>query len=304
MFALVASSIVAYLLSRRLVRRLERLSDAANSLRAGHFETRVPEEGNDEVSQLQHSFNGMATDLERTMGELKAERDRVSGLLESRRQLVAGVSHELRTPVATVRGYLDSAVRRDGALPADLHQDLETAQRELGRLQTMIEDLFTLARADLGRLELRLAPTDISALVRAQVETARPLAWQQRQVQLSAEASGEPSLAVADAQRVAQIVSNLLSNAVRHTPPGGLVVASVEAESGWVNVRVRDTGEGIAAEDVPRIWERFYRGRAGDAGLGLALVKELTESMAGEVSVESVVDQGSTFTVRLPAYRD
>jgi signal transduction histidine kinase len=225
----------------------------------------------------------------------------VSGLLESRRQLVAGVSHELRTPVATVRGYLDSAVRRDGALPDDLHHDLETAQRELGRLQMMIEDLFTLARADVGRLELRLAPTDIGSIVGGQVATAQPLAWRQRQVQLEAETPQE-AMALADAQRVAQIVSNLLSNAVRHTPPGGLVVASVSADSEWVTMTVRDTGEGIAEENLPRIWERFFRGRDGDAGLGLALVKELTESMGGTVAVESTPEQGSTFTVRLPSY--
>src|SRR5262249_21347357 len=165
-FALVAASIVGYVLARRLVRRLEQLSASAEALRGGNLAVRVPVAGSDEVSQLQQSFNSMAANLERTMGDLAAERDRVTGLLEAQRQLVAGVSHELRTPVATVRGYLESALHRDGALSADLKADLDTAEREAQRLEGLIDDLFTLSRAQVGRLELRLEPTDVGALVR------------------------------------------------------------------------------------------------------------------------------------------
>jgi signal transduction histidine kinase len=154
------------------------------------------------------------------MGDLKRARPRL-GLLEARRQLVAGVSHELRTPVATVRGYLESALRRDGALPTGVRSDLDTADREVTRLEALIDDLFTLSRAEVGRLELRPAPTDVGALVRGLVETQAPLAWQQRRVQVLAEVPPQGPSGLVDAQRTAQIVSNLLSNAVRHTPPGG-----------------------------------------------------------------------------------
>jgi signal transduction histidine kinase len=302
-FALVAASLVGYFLSRRLVKRLEQLSTSAERLRGGDLSVRVPVAGEDEVSDLQRSFNSMAADLQRTLGDLAAERDRVTGLLEAQRQLVAGVSHELRTPVATVRGYLESALHRDGALPADLKADLDTAEREAGRLEGLIDDLFTLSRAQVGRLELRLEPTDIGALVRSQTETHGALAWRQRQVQVVAEVPPTGAVALADAQRVTQIVSNLLSNAIRHTPPGGIVAASVRSVDDSVCIEVRDTGEGIPAEALPRVFERFYRGSNSQAGggLGLTLVKELSESMGGSVEAHSTVGEGTTFTVRLPA---
>ena len=301
-FALASSSLLAYVLSRRLVHRLEGLARAAEALRSGRLAVRVPVGGRDEIAELQQSFNAMATDLERSLGELAAERDRVSGLLHARRQLVAGVSHELRTPVATLRGYLESALRRDGSVPTDLHADLEIMQNELGRLQRLIDDLFMLARAEVGRLELRPEPTDAGALARRLVATQAPLAWRQRRVELVAEIPDHPPLAWVDAQRLEQILSNLLSNAVRHTPPGGLVAVTVAEESEHVRVDVRDTGAGIPPEDLPHVFERFYRGgdRSGGAGLGLALVKELTEGMGGTVWAASTPGEGSCFSVRLP----
>jgi signal transduction histidine kinase len=306
-FALASSSLLAYLLSRRLVHRLEQLGRAAEALRAGQLSARVPAGGSDEVGQLQQSFNAMATDLERTMRALGAEHNRVAGLLEARRQLVAGVSHELRTPVATVRAYLESALRNREAMSSDLGADLETMEREMTRLQGLIDDLFMLARAEVGRLELRSEPIDVGALARRLVETQAPLAWRQRRVELVAEAPDGQPRAWVDAQRLEQILSNLLSNAVNHTPPGGLVAVAVAAEPDDVRVDVRDTGEGIAPEDLPRVFERFYRGRGDDArggvGLGLALVKEFTEAMGGTVQVDSTPGEGSRFTVRLPFHQ-
>jgi signal transduction histidine kinase len=301
-FALASSSLVAYLLSRRLVGRLERLGRAAESLAAGDLTCRVEEGPADEVGQLARRFNHMAADLQRTLHELKAERDRVAALLKARRQLVASVSHELRTPVATVRGYLESALRRGAAETSDL----ETMERELGRLQRLIEDLFTLSRAEVGQLELRPAPTDVGAVVRQLVDTVGPLAWGQRRVQVFAEVAPDLPPARADPERLEQVVSNLLANAVRYTAPGGLVAAAVCAEPDAIRIEVRDTGEGIAPEDLPRVFERFYRGPSADeerrdgAGLGLALVKELAEAMGGSVEAASVPGEGSRFTVRLP----
>jgi signal transduction histidine kinase len=302
-FALVSSSLVAYLLSRRLVRRLERLGKAAESLAAGDLSQRV-DAGADEVGQLAQRFNNMAADLERTLGDLRAERDRVAGLLDQRRQLVANASHELRTPVATVRGYLESALARPDELPDGLRTDLATMEHELSRLQQLIDDLFALSQAAVGRLSMRLEPTDAGAVVKRLVETTAPLAWRQRQVQVLGEYEQDTPLARADAQRLEQIVSNLLGNAVRHTPPGGLVAAVVSTEPALVRVDVRDTGEGITADEVPHLFERFFRGNgqngAAGAGLGLALVKELTEAMGGSVEANSTPGEGSCFTIRLP----
>jgi signal transduction histidine kinase len=179
-------------------------------------------------------------------------------------------------------------------------------EQEIARLQRLIEDLFTLSRAAVGRLALRLEPTDVGAVVRRLVETTAPLAWRQRRVQVLAEMASEVAPARADEQRLEQIVSNLLTNAVRHTPPGGLVAAAVTADAHAVRVEVRDTGEGILPEDLPHVFERFYRGRQGDApsgaGLGLALTKELAEAMGGSVEAASTPGEGSCFTVRLPRW--
>lgn len=299
------AALISFLVLRRTTRRLEELAAAAGALRAGNLAARVPVDGQDEVGRLQADFNAMAADLERTLGELQGERDRVAGLLEARRQLVASVSHELRTPVATVRGYLESALRRGGSPRAVLWADLETMEQEVERLQRLIEDLFALSRAEVGRLELRLEPTDVGAVVHRLVSTLAPLAWQQRRVQMLAEVVSALPPARADAERLEQVASNLLSNAVRHTPPGGLVAAAVSADANFVRVEVRDTGEGIATEDLPHVFERFYRGssdgeRRDGAGLGLALVKELTEAMGGSAEAASRPGEGSCFTVRLP----
>ena len=302
-FALISSSVVAYLLSRRLVRRLERLGQAAQALAAGDLTQRV-EDGSDEIGQLARQFNSMAADLERTLGELRAERDRVTGLLDERRQLIASASHELRTPVATLRGYLESALARQAELPEGMAADLDIMHREVLRLQSLIEDLFVLSQAAVGRLSLRLEPTDASAVVKRLVETSAPLAWRQRRVQLLSDVADAVPAARADEQRLEQIVSNLLGNAIRHTPPGGLVAAAVCSENGHVRLEVRDTGSGIAAADLPHVFERFFRGRSTNgeagAGLGLALVKELSEAMGGSVEARSTVGEGSTFVVRLP----
>jgi two-component system sensor histidine kinase BaeS len=130
------------------------------------------------------------------------------------------------------------------------------------------------------------------------------VAWERGRVEVLATPPTPPLRVLADSGRLEQVVGNLVANAVRHTPPGGLVVLSAAAAGDAVSIEVKDTGEGIAAEDLPHIWERFYRGAgapAGGAGLGLALVKELSEAMGGAVDVESTPDQGSVFVVRLPA---
>jgi signal transduction histidine kinase len=303
---LLPAVLISFLVLRPTTRRLEDLAATAGALRSGDLAARVAVGGEDEVGRLQADFNAMAADLERTLRDLQGERDRVAGLLEARRQLVASVSHELRTPIATVRGYLESTLGRDRVPPAELRADLETMQREVALLERLIEDLFALSRAEVGRLDLRLEPTDVSAIVQRLVETMAPLAWQQRRVQVIAEVTSDPPPARADAERLEQVVSNMLGNAVRHTPPGGLVAAAVSAEPESVRLEVRDTGEGIASEDLPHIFERFYRGASVDderrdgAGLGLALVKELTLAMGGSVEATSTPGEGSCFTVRLP----
>lgn len=302
------SALFSFIFARGMTRRLQTLTTATDALRAGNYTVRVPVSGEDEVAQLQANFNAMAADLERAVQQVQAERDTVAQLLTARRELIASVSHELRTPVATLRGYLESTVSHwNGTPPSTLRADLAIMERETIHLQALINDLFTLARAEVGKLDLHSEPIDISALARRIAATQAPLAWQRGRVEVVADTPPNPQLALADAGRLEQVVQNLLHNAIRHTPPGGIVALTVAPDpddAGMVRLQVNDTGEGIAAEDIPHIWERFYRGQAaqaeGGTGLGLALVKELTEAMRGTVTVESALGHGSCFTIRLP----
>jgi signal transduction histidine kinase len=301
---LPAALIIAFFSARRLTRRLDTLTHATHALRTKQYDTRIGVAGVDEVAQLQQNFNAMAGDLQHAIGAVQAERDAVQTLLDQRRQLIANVSHELRTPVATLRGYLDSTLEHwNGTPPASLPHDLQVMQRETVRLQTLIDDLFTLAHAEASTLEFRPQRTDINQLVQRCVEAVAPQAWHTSKVEVVATLAPQQAHAHVDAARTEQILFNLLHNAIRHTSPGGIIAANVELETSMVVVAVRDTGEGIAPDALPHIWERFYRApnaHGSGAGLGLALVKELAETMGGTVAADSMVGEGSCFTVRLP----
>ncbi len=308
------SALFSYIFARRTTRRLDGVVQTARRFRNGDYRARVPVEGEDEVAQLQSDFNAMAETLEHTLQELRNERERVEGLLQSRRELVANVSHELRTPVATLRSYLETSVEGwNGAPPDELRTDLEVMHGEILRLQALIDDLFTLSRAEVNHLTLRVGPVDIQQLIHQRGAAVAPLAWHSGRVEVVADVPASLPLAQADPGRLDQVLMNLLWNAIRHTPPGGIVAitAAEEPEKPFLCIEVRDTGEGIGPEDLPHIWERFYRGttseesylsdeRRSGAGLGLALVKELTEAMHGSVQVTSTPGQGSCFRILMP----
>jgi signal transduction histidine kinase len=213
--------------------------------------------------------------------------------------LTAAISHELRTPAAVIAGYVD-ALRRD---EGDRERDLDTIAHEAQRLQAILNDLLTVSQAEAGRLSLTLTPTDLGAAVERAVQTFAPLAWEGQKVQVVAEV--EPGLppVPADELRLGQVLANLLHNALRHTPPGGVVAAAAARHGGAVRLSVSDTGEGIPPADLPHLWDRFYQSSdpahrpAAGAGLGLALVKELSDAMGATVGVESVMGEGSTFWV-------
>jgi signal transduction histidine kinase len=296
----------SYLFMRPIARRIQQLVEATSAMRAGNYQIRIPVTGENEIAQLQLDFNSMASDLERYVQALRDERDTVAALLQNRRQLIASVGHELRTPVATLRGYLESLRAHHADLaPATLEHDMEVMERETIRLEALIDDLFTLSQAEVGSLVLHCQPNDIATILQRVGDMVAPLAWEQNRVEVIIEPSHGLPLVLVDMHRVTQVVLNLVQNAIRHTPPGGLVVIDATCLQDAVAIRVRDTGEGIASDEVPHIWDRFYRGKAAGnrptdgAGLGLTLVKELTEAMGGSVAVESMQGIGSCFTITL-----
>jgi signal transduction histidine kinase len=300
---LPVSIAVSYFFARRIRRRLDALLDAAHAARDGDYNVQVLVTGHDEIARLQTDFNIMTANLKVNIDDLRGEREKVATLLNTRRELMANVSHELRTPIATVRAYLDSALRQ-GDNEGDITispDDLAVIQRETLRLQTLVDDLFALSRAEVDQLALKSVPMDGVALIQRVIETVAPLAWRINRVEIVAKLPPWLPQIIADEARLEQVLRNLIHNSLRHTPPGGLVIVSARESGGQAEIQVQDTGEGIPPEHLPHIWERYYRdAENGGTGLGLALVKSFVEAMHGQVGVTSVPSEGACFTIRLP----
>jgi signal transduction histidine kinase/type II secretory pathway pseudopilin PulG len=306
LFAFASSTMVSYFLSRRLVRRLEHLGLAAEAFAAGDLTRRVEAGSDDEVGELAVRFNTMADRLSETLEELAAEKRAVETTLQAKRDLVANVSHELRTPLASIRGHTESLLLRQAG-DAELRRYLEVIDRQSQQLNRLIDDLFLLSTTESGALSLVSRPLVLQDVIEEVVSGIQPIARAERRVQLLADVRPDLAQVMADRQRVAQILANLIRNAVRHTPEGGLVaVRAFDRDGRSAGVVVEDTGEGIPPDDLKHVFERFYRVDAsrdrgsGGAGLGLAIVRELVVAMGGEVTAESVPGEGSRFGFTLP----
>jgi signal transduction histidine kinase len=283
--AAVVAVLIALVAARRLARPIERLAGAAERIASGDLETRVPEHGPAELRALAQAYNAMAERL--------AEQDAV------RREFVVNAAHELRTPLTNLQGYLEAL--RDGVLPPD-PATFDSLREEVDRLTRLAASLDVLAGADGVRPLSR--PVDVAAMLRASAELVAP-SLARRSIGFQVDVS-EPLVVHARADELSQVVANLLQNAVRYTPTGGLVRIDATAAAGGITVRVANTGPGIPADDLPRVWERFYRveksrdRELGGAGVGLAIVKELVEGAGGRVGVTSK-DGWTTFWFDLPA---
>lgn len=303
LMVLVLALVIGYLLARHMTRRLERLTAATAGLSAGNLDRRVEVDSADEIGRLSTNFNTMATRLAERERALAAEAARSEALLRANRRLVADVSHELRTPLATLRGYIEALEQRyANCIPA---HDMEVIQGEVRRLTALIDDLFTLARAEAQQLPLTIEVVNAGDLARRLTDMIAPLSRRERQIELVAILPDHLPPIMADRARLEQVLLNLVQNALRHTPPGGIVAIEAAAGDDMVALTVADTGVGIPDDELPLVFDRFYRGdssrarETGGAGLGLALVRELVQAMGGTVVAESAPGRGSRFTVTL-----
>jgi len=291
-FATLASALTAVaasiLVTSRIVDPVRRLVSASRRLADGHYAERVPAGGSDELGDLATTFNDMAGALEAT------ER--------RRRDLIGDVAHELRTPIATLEGYLegllDGVVEPEPATWAKLHG-------EAGRLRRLVDDLQELSRAEARQISLAVEQVDPAEIVRAALDRLAP-SFAEKDLTLSTDIPERLPRVRTDPNRAIQVLSNLLTNALRYTPSPGEVHLAVRPISGAVEFSVRDSGVGIAQEDLPRVFERFYRvdksrSRAeGGAGIGLTIARALVETMGGSIRAESSGrGQGATFTFTL-----
>jgi signal transduction histidine kinase len=282
---ILAVASASFLLGGSILRAIERVRGASSALAHGDLAARAPEGGPAELADLARSFNEMAANVEE--------------LFDARRQLVAWASHDLRTPLASMQAMLEAL--EDGL--AEPEQYLPALREQVRTLGLLVDDLFELARIDAGVLtlelrELALGPLVESCLRGLEAEAAA------RQVTLSARRAGDGAIVRAAPEKVERVLYNLLANALRHTPSDGSVAVVVEPLPAEVRVSVEDTGEGLSAEAVRRMFDRFWRGDRsrppGGAGLGLAIARGLVEAQGGRIWAEPGPDGGARVSFTLP----
>ena len=292
MAVLAAGLAASYALARSITVPLRNLSRAAEQIEQGNFDQKVPLETKDEVGHLAAIFNRMAETLA------------VNTSL--RRQFLANIAHELRTPLAIIQGHLEGMV--DGVIEPSTEQ-LSSLHEEAIRLNRLITDLRDLSLAEVRQLALEKSITNINQIVSRALYMLKPLA-NAKEIRVNCTLDEKLPEIAADADRINQVFYNILVNAIRYSPAKGIVkVVTMSAElegRPWLKILVADNGPGIAQEDIPHIFDHFYRGdksrdrKSGGSGLGLAIVKQLVEIHGGRVAVESKLGEGSVFQILLP----
>ena len=288
--AVAAALAVSWYFGRRVQRSIASVSDAAAQIAAGRYGARVPDPRlGGEFTTLAATYNTLATRLEATE--------------TTRRRMLADLAHEMRTPLATVDAHLEAV--EDGVRPLD-RETLGVIRGSTQRLRRLAEDITAVSRAEEGDLEISPQPVEATALAQAAADGARDR-YTAKGLQLDVALDAAGTVRV-DPDRMAQVLGNLLDNALRHTARGGKVTLTCRRRGRWVEYILADTGDGVAPEHLPHLFDRFYRADSardrdrGGSGIGLSIAKALVEAHGGTITAASPgLGQGSTFTVRLPA---
>ncbi len=288
MGASTVSILVGILLSRQLLSPLSQLTRAIIAIKSGDLQQQVIVNTKDELEQLAEAFNQMSAELHRAN--------------QLRQQMTADIAHDLRTPLHVIAGYVEAM--RDGSLPATPER-FDAINNETNLLKRLVEDLRTLSIADAGELKLIIQDISPGELLQQIKDTFEPLAKEQN-IQIQIETSANvPDLHI-DRERMIQVLSNLVSNALRYTPAGGTITLGIQSSQDVVMLIVQDTGAGIPQDQIDKVFERFYRVDEarheiqGELGLGLAIVKSIVEAHSGTIQVTSQPGEGATFTITLP----
>jgi signal transduction histidine kinase len=289
--AALGSALLLFGLLFALVRRvgvpLGDVTEAAHRLAAGDFSTRVPVRGSRPIRMVGSAFNSMA-------GRLEAQE-------RQRRELMADIAHELRTPLTIIQGRLEGLL--DGVYPRD-DRHLNELLEDTRLLSRLVEDLRTLANADSGAVALQKELTDVVSLTEDVVASLSADSVR-RNVQVRVDAPIDPAVIPVDPLRLREVLMNLLSNALHYTPSGGVVSLRIFYANAGATISIADTGTGIAPEDLPKIFDRFYKERASrGSGLGLAISKSLIALHGGDIRAESTPGRGTTITITLPSPDD
>lgn len=303
--AFLPAVLIAALAARWISRRFATIMAHATELARGNFRARLSETGSSEFGQLAATLNETAANLQKTVEQLEHEHTELERVERIRKDFVINVSHELRTPLASIQGYTETLM--DGALadPAHNMRFLGIIRHNAERLARLTEDLLTLSRIEQKRQRLEFTSCAVGSLIEEALDVVKPIA-EKKQIHLQLDEAPADLQAWCDPEAVLQVLSNLLDNAVKYTPEGGRISAGARQTGRFAELYVRDTGIGIPAEDLPRLFERFYRvdkarsRELGGTGLGLSIVKHLVAAQNGAVRVESRPNLGSTFFFTLP----
>lgn len=288
LFSLLMAMLIAWWIARTLLEPVKRVAAATHRLASGDYSSRVAVASDDEVGQLARDFNQLAYTLERNE--------------QMRREFMADVSHELRTPLSVLRGELEAI--EDGVRSLDQNA-MKSLQGEVSMLSKLVDDLYELSLADVGALTYRKAPCVLNGLLEHSVAMFQER-LNARRLRVELALPSQPLELVADADRLQQLFSNLLENAVRYTDPGGVVRISATVERDEVRIEFMDSGPGVSASQLPRLFERFYRGESsrnresGGAGLGLAICRSIALAHGGSLSADHSPLGGLWLTLRLP----
>ncbi len=288
MIAAGLALLIGGLLAYTLTRSIQELKEATQDIARGNLGRQVVIRSKEELGDLAASFNKMSADLAQAT--------------QARRQMTADIAHDLRTPLSVLAGYTEAL--SDGKLPGNA-EVYGILYKETLYLRRLIDDLRVLSLADAGELSLNLQPVQPRSLLQ-NAAARHAVAAAQKGISLTVEPGAELPLVEADFERMAQVFDNLIGNALRHTPQGGEIILSGAESGGEVLLKVRDNGSGISAEDLPNIFNRFYRGdkaraQDGESGLGLAITRSIVEIHHGSIAAESRPGEGAVFTICLPA---
>lgn len=287
--ALLAAVMVSWFVSQQIVHPIRALVRLSQRIASGHYRERLESKAHDELAELVQSFNQMAEALDHTE--------------TLRHELMADVTHELKTPLASIKGYMEGL--QDGVIPAN-EETFQLIHREASRLQRLVEDLQELSRVEAGQVPIHLQMSDPRPIVEAAIERMRPQVAE-KEISLAAEVPSSIPMVKIDPDRIGQVLTNLLGNALQNTPSGGHVEISAVEKNCTVEITVRDSGIGLAPENLERIFQRFYRvdksrsRSSGGSGIGLTICRYLVEAHQGRIWAESPgLGQGSVFRFNLP----
>ena len=297
LLALVAAVVFGVIAARRVTAPIHRRRGVAARVAQGQLDERATASGVLEVDELAAQFNVMADRLSGTLRMLEADRDRL-------REFVADVSHELRTPIAALRMYTE--LQRDGQIDEVTRAEfLERSTEQIGRLEWLSTNLLDLSRIDAGIFPLDMRDGDLRDPIQAVVQALSEVALA-RGIGLESFVPADPVILRFDRERIVQLLTNLIGNALKFTPRGGAVSVRLSEDEEQARIEVRDTGAGIPADELPRVFERFYRGtntgeaRASGSGLGMAIVRSIVEMHGGQIDISSVVGEGTAVLITLP----